>query len=96
MAEPAIKTVALPPVVDLDALDGVRDRLLEVIETGPARITGAAVERIATNSLLMLLSAADTARRAGFRFELAAPSAAMINAIERLGLMPSFAPMMKG
>ena len=96
MAEPAVKTVALPPVVDLDALDGVRDRLLEVIETGPARVTGAAVERIATNSLLMLLSAADTARKAGFAFEIAGPSVAMTNAIERLGLLPRFVPMMRG
>ena len=96
MAEPAVKTVALPPVVDLDALDGVRDRLLEVIETGPVRINGAAVERVATNALLMLLSAADTARKANFAFEIAGPSAAMTGAIERLGLTPGFAPMIRG
>jgi anti-anti-sigma regulatory factor len=96
MAEPAVKTVALPPVVDLDALDGVRDRLLEVIETGPVRINGAAVERVATNALLMLLSAADTARKTNFAFEIAGPSAAMTGAIDRLGLTPRFAPMIRG
>lgn len=96
MVEPAVKTVALPPVVDLDALDGVRDRLLEVIETGPVRINGAAVERVATNALLMLLSAADTARKANFAFEIAGPSPAMTGAIDRLGLSPQFAPMIRG
>jgi anti-anti-sigma regulatory factor len=96
MAEPAIKTVALPAVVDLDALDGVRDRLLEIIEAGPARVTGASVERIATNALLMLLSAARTAQRNGFGFEIAGPSAVMSTAIERLGLTSHFAPAMRG
>lgn len=96
MAEPAIKTVALPAIVDLDALDGVRDRLLDVIETGPVRINAAAVERIATNALLMLLSAAETARKGGFGFEIASPSGAMAAAIERLGFGPHFAPLTRG
>ena len=67
-----------------------------MIETGPARINAAAVERIATNSLLMLLSAADTARRANWSLEIAGPSPAMTGAIERLGLTPRFAALMKG
>jgi len=96
VAETDNKIVDLPTFLDLDALDGVRDRLLEVIETGPARINGAAVERVATNALLMLLSAAETARKAGFGFEIAGPSAAMTGAIDRLGLSPRFAPMIRG
>ena len=35
MAATPSKTVTLPAVVDLDALDSVRDGLLEAIEAGP-------------------------------------------------------------
>jgi anti-anti-sigma regulatory factor len=96
MAELAIKTVVLPAVVDLDALDSVRDELLDAVETGPVRVSGAKVERIATNALLMLISAAETARRNNLGFEVASASAPMLSAIERLGLAPSFAGVMKG
>ena len=63
MAETDSKIVELPAVVDLDALDGVRDRLLEAIDAGPVTVSAAAVERVSTNALFMLLSAAETARR---------------------------------
>ena len=96
MAEGRSRTIALPAVVDLDALDNVRDKLLEAIDAGPVTVSGAAVERAATNSLLMLLSAAETARRNGFAFAVTALSEPMQAAIDRLGLGATFAGMTKG
>jgi anti-anti-sigma regulatory factor len=96
MAETALKIVALPAVVDLDALDGVRDGLIEAVELGPVEVDAGRVERVATNALLMLVSAAETARRNSFPFTIAHASAAMQAAIVRLGLTASFSPLMKG
>jgi hypothetical protein len=42
----AYKTVALPAIVDLDALDTVRDRLIDAVELGPVAVSGKAVERV--------------------------------------------------
>lgn len=96
MAETESTIVDLPAIVDLDALDMVRDRLLEAIDAGPVKISGAAVERVSTNALFMLLSAAETARRNDFSFTLVAASASLAAAIERLGLNARFAVLMKG
>jgi len=96
MTEARSKSIALPAVVDLDALDDVRDRLLDAVEAGPTIVSGAAVERVCTNALLMLVSAAETARRSSFSFAVVEASAPMLAAIERLGLEPSFAGIMKG
>ena len=72
------KAIALPAVVDLDALDGVRDGLIEAVELGPVRrSTAQAVERVATNALLMLVSAAETARRNSFAFAISGPARRM-------------------
>ncbi len=46
----------------------------------------ATVERVATNALLMLVSAAETARRNSFAFAISGASASMLAAIDRLGL----------
>jgi hypothetical protein len=96
MSDGRSKAVALPAIVDLDALDQVRDRLLDAVETGPVTVSGAAVERVCTNALLMLISAAETARRNSFPLTIDAASEPMLAAIERLGLKPSFAGIMKG
>ncbi|HEV7276028.1 MAG TPA: STAS domain-containing protein [Devosiaceae bacterium] len=96
MAEARTKSIALPAVVDLDALDAVRDRLIEAVDAGPVAVSGANVERVVSNALLLLISAAETARRNGFEFKLMKASAPMLSAIERLGLSPSFAGMMRG
>lgn len=96
MGRNAQKTVALPTIVDLDALDIVRDRLLDVIEHGPVTISAASVERVSTNALFMLLSAADTARRNNFELTITGTSPPMLSAIERLGLSGHFAGMLKG
>ena len=96
MAMAPQEVIALPAVMDLDALDDVRDDLLAAIERGPVTLTGSAVERVSTNALLMLISAAETARRNDFAFAITAASAPMLAAIERLGLGPRFAAMTKG
>ena len=49
----------------------------------------------ATNALLLLVSAAETARRHHFDFTIETPSAAMSAAIERLGLEAQFSGMMR-
>ena len=90
------KTVALPAVVDLDALDIVRDGLIDAVELGPVEVDARQVERVSTNALLMLISAAETARRNSFPFSLSGASAPMLAAIERLGLNASFSSLMKG
>lgn len=95
MAEGQNATIGLPAVVDLDVLDAVRDKLLDAVEAGPVEVSGAAVERVSTNALLMLVSAAETARRNSFPFTVRAASGPMLAAIERLGLGPSFAGILK-
>ena len=96
MAEGRHRTIALPAVVDLDALDTVRDRLLDAVESGPVTISAGAVERVCTNALLMLVSAAETARRNRFSFEIDKTSEPMAHAVERLGFSQTFAGIMKG
>ncbi len=96
VAEGRSRTIALPAIVDLDALDNVRDRLLEALDAGPVVVSGAAVERVATNSLLMLVSAAETARRNGYDFAVSKDSEPMQAAIDRLGLAAAFAGMTRG
>ena len=96
MVKAGKKTVALPAIVDLDSLDGIRDGLIDAIEEGPVTVAAAGVERVSTNALFMLISAAETARKNNFDFAIDKPSAAMTGAIERLGLGTSFMGMMRG
>lgn len=96
MVSKATKPVALPAVVDLDSLDGIRDQLLDAIEEGPVSVAADGVERVSTNALFMLLSAAETSRRSHVEFAIERPSAAMTAAIERLGLGAQFSGMIRG
>jgi anti-anti-sigma regulatory factor len=97
MAEAAeSKVVALPAIVDLDALDNVRDGLIDAVELGAVTVDASGVERVATNALFMLVSAAETAKRNSFHFEITGASAPMQAAIERLGLNGTFTGLMKG
>jgi anti-anti-sigma regulatory factor len=96
MSEAAARIVALPAIVDLDALDIVRDGLIDRVETGPVEVDASRVERVATNALFMLISAGDTARRSNFPFAISGASAPMLSAIDRLGLGESFSGLMKG
>lgn len=97
MAETAdTKFLALPAIIDLDALDTVRDGLIDAVELGAVEIDGSRVERVATNALLMLVSAAETSRRNNFALRISGASAPMLAAIDRLGLNGSFSGLMKG
>lgn len=96
MAAAKMGRIALPGVVDLDALDLVRDQLIEALDAGSVEIDGAQVERVATNALFMLLSAAQTARRNRVALVVTGASLALVNAIERLGLGAQFADVLKG
>lgn len=95
MSDVAAQTVVLPPVIDLDALDEIRDALIDRLDAGPVALAAQDVERVSTNGLFVLLSAAETARRAGFDCIVSAPSAALRQAVARLGLERSFAPLFK-
>jgi anti-anti-sigma regulatory factor len=96
MAQSRSKTIALPAIVDLDALDPIRDVLIDAVEAGPVTVKGDAVERVATNALFMLMSAAETARRNNVAFAVSEPSEPFRLAVERLGLGGRFAAMMEG
>jgi len=96
MAEPSSRTIALPAIVDLDALDPIRDELVDAVESGEVRVACSGTERIATNALFLLLSAAETARRNNFGFTVTAPSEAFRAAVSRLGLGGRFAGIMEG
>ena len=85
----------MPEVIDLDALDSIRDKLIDAIDEGPVTVLASAVQRVSTNGLLMLISAAESARRNHNEFAVDAPSAAMMAAIDRLGLGAQFSGMMK-
>jgi anti-anti-sigma regulatory factor len=96
MADTRSKSIALPAIVDLDALDPIRDELLDAIDSGAVVVKGAAVERVATNALFMLLAAAETARRNNNPFSVAGASEAFRSAVMRLGLSHQFAPILEG
>lgn len=95
MAKAALQTVTLPEVIDLDAIDGIRDSLADALEDGPVQVDAHAVGRVSTNALLLLISAAETARRNEYEFAIESPSAAMLAAIERLGLGARFSGMIR-
>lgn len=95
MGKSQTQSVALPRVVDLDALDEIRDTLLDALHAGPVDVDASAVERVSTNALFMLLSASETARNAKFSFTISGASSVIATAIEKLGLGPVFAPILK-
>jgi len=96
MSENSLQEVALPPIVDLDTLDSIRDRMIDAIEHGPVRVDGASVERVATNGLLMLLCAAQTAQQNKHDFAVVNLSEPMQSAVQRLGLAANFSSLNKG
>lgn len=96
MVKSQAQSVALPRIVDLDALDEIRETLIEALHAGAVEVTADKVERLSTNALFMLLSAAETARQADFPFSIVKASDVMRASIEKLGLEPVFAPVLKG
>lgn len=85
----------MPAIIDLDALDTIRDRLIDAIGLGAVTVDASAVERVSTNALFLLVSAAETAAHQQTGFSIQNVSAAMSVAIERLGLGARFAGMIE-
>lgn len=95
MPAPVNGTVILPAIFDLDSLEHVRDALASALEAGPVQVSAKAVERVATNALFLILSAADTARLTDRNFTLIEESDAFVTAKERLGLGAQFEPLLQ-
>ena len=70
--------------------------LIGALSAGPVDVDASGVERVSTNALFMLLSAAQTAKKAKFAFTISDASASVAAAIEKLGLKPAFEPVLKG
>lgn len=94
MGAAQVATIELPEVLDLNAADDVRARLLERIGLDPVAVNAGAVQRVATNALLMLLSAAHSARKRGSGLVFSVTSAGFDDAVEKLGLGAAFAPFL--
>jgi anti-anti-sigma regulatory factor len=84
-------TVALPAVLDQRTLDEARDGLIAGLAAGDVLVDGAAVERVATVGLHLLLAAERSASDAGRKLSLR-PSLALEGALADLGLGARFAP----
>ena len=96
MAKSQTQSVALPRIVDLDALDDIRETLLDALHAGPVDVSADQVERVSTNALFMLLSAAETAKQSKFAFTISKASEVVTGSIKKLGLEDAFAPVLKG
>ncbi|MCB1516283.1 MAG: STAS domain-containing protein [Hyphomicrobiaceae bacterium] len=81
---------ALPASFDLDAIDDVRDWLVPAIEAGDVALDAGAVDRVYTNSLIMLLSARADAAHHGHSLSIVNPSPAFADAARQLGLGEHF------
>ena len=96
MADAQLKSIELPAIADIGAVDELRDEMLDALNAGNLEINLEKVERVSTNALFMLLSAAQTARTHNFELLLSSPSEHFTNALKVLGLEGAFAPLMKG
>lgn len=86
----------LPAIIDLDAMDDVREWLVAAAGHGDVRLNASMVERCATNAMMMLITAARTAETNGYSLTIGQPSAALTDAVTRLGLQSAFAELIEG
>ncbi len=93
MSAKEIQSFDLPGVLDVDAMDSLRDSLNSALEIGDVRINGAEVNRVVTNALLMLASAKKTADKNQIAFSVANPSPALLEAAQRLGMNEILGPV---
>ena len=89
-----IQSLELPSVVDVDAIDELREWLAGAMEMGEVRLDGSKVTRLATNALLMMASARKTAETKGSSFQVCNPSPAFGEAVERLGMHAIMTPIL--
>jgi chemotaxis protein CheX len=79
--------ITLPAVLDLTAAEPLQRTLLDRGRTGDALIVvGAAVERVSTAAIQVLLAAAAEGRLRGVSFCLRDPSAVLSDALADLGV----------
>jgi chemotaxis protein CheX len=80
-------TLALTPVLDAQAAEDLLGQLRDRVLTGlPVVVSGAAVTRVATPAVQVLVVAARDARKRRLPFRLTAPSEVLADAIASLGL----------
>ena len=91
-----IQSFDLPSVVDLDAMDELREWLNSALEIGDIHLNAAGVTRLATNALLMLASARSTAGKNKISLLITHPSEAFGEAVSRLGMDEIMAPLLEG
>ncbi len=96
MAARTAQFLDLPSVIDLDSMDNVREWLMSAMDEGDVELNAAPVQRVATNSLLMLVCAGQTAASFGVNFIISEPSEAFTDAVERLGFSEIFSKFRKG
>ena len=96
MTAQTVQKLDLPEVIDLDSMDNVRDWLLVAMQKGDVELDGGEVQRVATNALLLLVSAHKTAVKFSTNFSIVNASAAFNDAVERLGLSEIFKTFRKG
>ncbi len=94
MPQTEIQSLPLPSVVDVDAIDELRDWLNGALDTGDVRLDGSGVTRLVTNALLMMISARNTAEAKGVTFQISNPSPAFGEAVDRLGMQQVMAPIL--
>jgi len=90
------QTYDLPAVMDVDAMDNVSEWLNDALRRGDVELNGAQVSRVVTNSLLMLVSASQSAAKNNFALAICQPSQSLCEAIERLGMNEIFFKLLKG
>jgi anti-anti-sigma regulatory factor len=96
MGENTIQAFELPSVLDIDAMDELRDWLTSALEVGNIRLNGSAVVRVVTNALLLLVSANQSALKNNLTFCVCDPSPALCEAVDRLGLTDIFSDFLEG
>lgn len=96
MSDQDIQTFDLPSVLDMDAMDELREWLGSALEIGNVKLNGKAVTRVVTNALLLIASANKTAEQNKFAFGVHEASAALKEAVERLGMGKIISPIFKG
>jgi chemotaxis protein CheX len=80
-------TIVLPELLDLTAAEPLQRTLLDRMQNGdPPIVIGAAVERVSTAAVQVLLAAAADAGSRGAALQLRDPSAALTDAFADLGV----------
>lgn len=91
-----LQTFDLPGVVDVDAMDELREWLNGALEIGDIKLNASKVTRLVTNALLMLASARQTAEKNKFSFCVSDASPAFCEAVDRLGMGEIISPIVEG